>query len=143
MDFGDYRPILSGGLGAILATLICAAWSKWLPRSWNGKDASILQLQHRWAVRLANAAFFASLGAGIWMYYGGAYASNDWRPMGLATGAALSLPLLLLPLVAWSRRCSAAEAYVAFALNQKMPLWVLYPLLLLGLPLFAWSVASL
>jgi hypothetical protein len=143
LDFGDIRPVLSGTLGAIVAILVCAAWSRWLPRRMNGKHADTLQFQHRWAIRFANWTFLAGLGAALWMYRWGGYATNDWRPLGLGAGAALSLPLFVLPLAAWSRGCSAAEAYVAFALNQKTPLWVLYPLLLLGLPLFAFSIASL
>lgn len=139
----NWDPVLSGLLGGAIATLICAAWSKWLPKRMNGKHADTLQFQHRWAIRLANLSVIAGLGAALWLYQWGGYATNDWRPMGLGAGAALSSPLLVLPLAAWSRRCSAAEAYVAFALNQKVPLWVLYPLLLLALPLLAFSIASL
>ena len=138
-----WGPIESGLLGGTIATFICAAWSRWLPRSVNGKHAATLQFQHRWAIRFANLAFVAGIGAALGMYQWGGYASNDWRPLGLGAGMAFSLPLFVLPLMAWARRCSAAVAYVAFALNQKAPLWVLYPLLLLGLPLFAFSIASL
>ena len=143
MDFTEYRPILSGLLGGLVATILCAAWSKWLPRGMNGKAADILLLQHRVAVRLANAAFLAGIGIALYMYVWGGYVSNDWRPIALGTGISLTAPLVILPLVAWSRRCSAGEAYVAFALNQRMPVFVLYPLLVVGVALLAFAIAKL
>ncbi|NCT84288.1 MAG: hypothetical protein GXC94_14160 [Comamonadaceae bacterium] len=143
MDLGEYRPILSGLIGGVIATMMCSAWARWLPKGMNGKEPQTLQFEHRWAVRLANVAFFAGIACGLWMYGWGGYASNDWRPLAVTIGAAFSLPLLILALVTWFRRAPIGEAYAAYALNQRMPMWVLYPLSLLGLPLFAWGLASL
>lgn len=143
MDFSEYRPILSGLLGGLVATLVCAAWAKWLPKARNGKSPESLQLQHRLAVNIANATFLAGIGLALGMYAWGNYQSNDWRPIALGAGLACTAPLIVLPLVAWARRCSAAEAYVAFALNQKTPTFVLYPVLALGIPLFAFALAKL
>ena len=38
---------------------------------------------------------------------------------------------------------SAMEAYTAFALNQKVPMAVLYPLLALGIPLVILAIRHL
>jgi len=143
MDLSEFRPILSGLLGGLVATLLCAAWAKWLPRVKNGKSAETLQLQHRLAVNLANASFLAGIGLALAMYGWGNYQSNDWRPIGLGAGLAFTAPLVVLPLVALLRGTSPAEAYVAFALSQRTPLFVLYPLLVLGIPLLAFSAAKL
>ena len=142
MEFSEYRPIISGLLGAVVTTWLCAAWAKWLPKGKAGKDANTILLQNRIAVILANASFFTGLGIGIYLYFGAGYASNDWRPIALSTGIAFSAPLLVLPLVAKFRGTPIAEAYVAFALNQKTPMFVLYPILALGVPLLALAVAS-
>lgn len=141
MEFHEYRPIISGLLGGLIATLICAAWARWLPKGANGKAPETLLLQHRLAIRFANAAFFAGISLALYLYGWGGYESHDWRPIALGAGMAFAGPIFVLPLVAWSRRCSAAEAYIAFALNQKTPTLVLYPVLALGIPLtaIAWS----
>jgi hypothetical protein len=77
------------------------------------------------------------------MYGWGGYSSNDWRPIAFGAGISLTAPLGILPLVAWLRRSSAAEAYVAFALNQRMPVFVMYPLLIAGVALLAVASAAL
>jgi len=143
MEFHEYRPILSGLLGGLIAALMCAAWAKWLPKGLSGKAPETLLLQHRLAVRLANSVFFVGLGLAFYMYGWGGYRSQDWRPLALGGGLAFAGPIFVLPLVAWSRRCSATEAYIAFALNQKTPILVLYPLLALGIPLAAVAWAKL
>ena len=143
MELGEYRPILSGLLGGLIAALVCTTWAQWLPKGLNGKAPSTLLLQHRWAIRLSNGASLAGLCLTLAMYRWGGFASNDWRPVALGAGAALSAPLVVLPLVAIARRCAVAEAYIAFALNQRTPVAVLYPLLLLGIPLLAVAAVCL
>ena len=143
MDLAEYRPVLSGLLGGLAATLLCAAWARWLPKARNGKSPETLLLQHRLAVKLAHASFLAGIGLALAMYGSGAYRSNDWRPIALGAGLALTAPLVVLPLVAWWRGGAAAEAYVAFALHQRTPMVVLYPLLASGIPLLAFAVARL
>jgi hypothetical protein len=143
VDFTEYRPILSGLVGGLVATIVCAAWSKWLPRGMNGKTADILLRQHRTPVRFANVAFLAGICIALYMYGWGGYMSSDWRPIALGAGISLTAPLVILPLVAWSRRSSAGEAYIAFALSQRMPTFVLYPLLVVGVALLAVAIAKL
>jgi hypothetical protein len=143
VDFTEYRPILSGLMGGLVAAIVCAVWSRWLPRGANGKSASNLLLQHRATVRLANAAFLAGICIALYMYGWGGYSSNDWRPIAFGAGISLTAPLGILPLLAWLRRSSAAEAYVAFALNQRMPVFVMYPLLIAGVALLAVASAAL
>lgn len=143
MDFAEYRPILSGLIGGLVATIVCAAWSRWLPSGLNGKTVDELLVQHRAAVRFANAAFLGGICVALYMYGWGGYRSNDWRPIALGAGIALTAPLIILPLFAWSRRNSATEAYLAFALNQRMPVFVLYPLLVVGVALLAVAIVEL
>jgi hypothetical protein len=39
----------------------------------------------------------------------GTYPRNDWRPLGLGAGAALTAPLIVLPVVGMPRRQSVKE----------------------------------
>jgi hypothetical protein len=143
MDLGEHQPVLSGLLGATVASLLCIAWARWLPKGRNGKDRGLLLLQHKRAVALANWASLAGIGLALALYAWGGYSSSDWRPMGLGAGIALSSPLLVLPTVAYLRGCSPIEAYIAFALAQKTPIFIIYPLLLLGVPLLVFSLIRL
>ena len=106
MELGEYRPILSGLLGGLIAALVCTVWAQWLPKGLNGKAPSTLLLLHRWAIRLSNGASLAGLCLTLAMYW-------------------------------------VAEAYIAFALNQRTPVAVLYPLLSLGIPLLAVAAVCL
>jgi hypothetical protein len=143
VELAEYRPILSGLIGGLVAAVVCVAWSRWLPRGLNGKTAEELLMQHRATVRFANAAFVAGICIALYMYGWGGYRSNDWRPIAFGAGISLTTPLGILPLVAWMRRNSALEAYVAFALNQRMPVLVLYPLLVVGVALLVVASAEL
>jgi hypothetical protein len=143
MDFDEHRIMLSGFLGALVASLLCLAWARWLPKGRNSKDARILLLEHKLAVSLANWSFLAGIGLALVLYFWGDYASNDWRPMALGGGVAFSAPLLVLPAVAFFRRCSPVEAYIAFALDQRTPVFVLYPLLAIGVPLLVLAITHL
>lgn len=143
MEFSEYRPIISGLLGGLAATILCAAWAKWLPKGRNGKTPETLLLQHRFAVRLASFGAVSGIALALCMYVWGGYPSNDWRPIALGVGLCLSAPIFLLPLAAWLRKRSVAEAFIAFALNQRTPVFLLYPLLALGIPMVAVAVVSL
>ncbi|MES2049845.1 MAG: hypothetical protein V4447_15695 [Pseudomonadota bacterium] len=143
MGFSEIHPILSGLAGAFVASLLYTLWAKWLPTERNGKPASTLLLQHRLAILLSNGAFFVGFGITFSMYIWGGFPSNDWRPLGLGMGFAFCAPLAIVPSVAFIRRCSPTEAYVAYALSQKTPGFILYPLLFLGVPLLVISVIHL
>ncbi len=109
-------------------------WSGWLPKGQNGKSADTLKLQYRTEVWLANAATGAGILGALAMYFWGGYESNDWRPLALGFGFAFSAPLAVLPLVASFRGGKASEAFTAYALAQKTPPVLLFPLLALGIP---------
>ena len=143
MELAELRPILSGLVGGLVAAALGVWWARWLPRERNGKDPGILKLQYRSAIWLSNAAFLAGIFGAIAMYQWGGFASNDWRPMALGAGVAFCAPLIILPAVAMLRRCSPREAYHAYALSQRVPVVVLYPLLALGIPLVGLALAYL
>ena len=109
-------------------------WSRRLPKGQNGKSPETLRLQYRTEVLLANTAMGVGMLGGLAMYAWGGFASTDWRPLALCFGFAFSAPLAVLPLVAGARGTSPSEAFTAYALAQKTPPAILFPLLALGIP---------
>ena len=83
---------------------------------------------------LANTATGVGILGALAMYAWGGFASNDWRPFALGFGFAFSAPLAVLPLVARVRGGKPSEAFTAYALAQKTPPTILFPLLALGVP---------
>jgi hypothetical protein len=130
----EHGPVVSGIIGGLVAMGLAWLWSGWLPKGQNGKSAETLKFQYRIEVWLANAATGAGILGALAMYFWGGYASNDWRPFALGFGFAFSAPLLVLPLVAGVRGGKASEAFTAYALAQKTPPLILFPLLALGIP---------
>lgn len=72
-----------------------------------------------------------------------AFAANDWRPLGLGFGFALSAPPVVLPLVAWLGHLNVRECLVSYAIPQRPPIPLISALLLPGVPLVAIGVAKL
>ena len=134
MQFEDIRPIVSGLAGGMIAYGLYGLWSKSLPKQFNGKSASALKSQYRVAIWASNAAMAFGILWALALYQWWGYARNDWRPLGLGFGFALTAPLLLLPLTAVFIGGRPAEAYAAYALSQRTPAKYLYSLLLLGVP---------
>ena len=130
----EHSPVVSGVIGGLVAMGLAWLWSDWLPKGQNGKSPEALKLQYRTETWLANAATGAGMLGGLAMYAWGGFASNDWRPFALCFGFAFTAPLLVLPLVAGVRGGKPSEAFIAYALAQKTPPAILFPLLALGIP---------
>jgi hypothetical protein len=139
----DLRPILSGLAGAAIAGWISNRLARWIPGALNGKSADALLREHRWPILAANIAFALGLFGGLALYQWGHFARNDLRPVGLGFGFALSAPLLVLPLAAWLANLDVRESLVSYAISQRMPVALIYTVLLLGVPLFAVSLNAL
>ena len=140
MGFEDIRPVLSGLIGAVAAIVIGRWLSRWLPAKINGKGADELVRENGLSVQVGNAVMAAGLIGAVAAYKWADVNSNDWRPLGVAVGLALSTPITVVPLVARLRGRSGQEAVAAYAIKQKMPLMLLYATSAVGLPLLVFSV---
>lgn len=136
----EHSPVVSGVLGALIAMGLAWLWSGWLPKGHKGKSQETLRARYRAEIWLANLATGVGILGTLAMYAWGGFASNDWRPFALGFGFALSAPLAVLPLVALMRGGDAGEALVAYALAQKTPPLLLFPLLALGVPAFLLAI---
>jgi hypothetical protein len=143
MTFDDIRPIFSGLAGGVFALWLSRRLSRWIPTALNGTSAPVLVSEHRTAIRLANTLSIASFVGAIALYQSGVYRNNDWRPLGLGFGLALTGPLILLPIVAMLRRLSVKECLVAYAIDQRMPIPVICGVLIVGVPLLIISLVNI
>jgi hypothetical protein len=136
----EHSPVVSGVIGGLIAMGLAWLWSGWLPKGQNGKSPETLKFQYRREVWLANTATGAGMLGALAMYFWGGHASNDWRPLALGVGFAFSAPLAVLPVVASLRGGKASEAFTAYALAQKTPPMLLFPLMSLGVPALLFAV---
>lgn len=140
MQFEDIRPVLSGIVGGLVAMGVYRLWSGSLPKGLNGKSAETLLLQYRSAIWISNTASILGILFSLALSTWGSYASNDWRPLALGFGTAFSAPLAILPIVSSVIGGNISEAYIAYAIAQKTPPMLLYPLLALGVPVLCLGI---
>ncbi len=143
MSFDDLRPVLSGIAGGAVAVWLGHRLSRWIPASLNGKTQERLLQEHRIAILVANVLAAAGFLGALSLYQWGGFARNDWRPIGLGFGLALTAPLIAVPAVSWIIGRSVSEGLVSYAVSQRMPIAVIYGLLLLGVPLLFVSIEHL
>ena len=144
MEIATLRPILSGLIGAAIALWFLRKISKWVPTTCSGRPISEIMDKHRWKVRGANALGFAALFGGVALYKLDLFASNDWRGLGLAFGAACVLPALFLILTAaFNGREAIREALVSYAVGQGTPPLLLNGIMAAGTILLFVTLASL
>ncbi len=138
------RPMLSGLVGALVAWWLTRLWARWIPDVVGGRSRAQLDAEHGWKVRAVNALMLAGLAAGVASYPLGIASRNDWRGLGVGIFLAVTLPLLLV-LLASARGGARAfkECAVLFAITQRTPLFILVPLLVLGLGVGVAALVSL
>ena len=142
METMSLGPVVSGLVGGVLATLLCSAWSRWVPEVCNRKSASVLLRQNRPAIWTVNAIFFAGIGLALWLYNTDYFPSNDWRGLGFGLGIGCASVFLILPLFSLVGGRSPKEAFVAYAIAQRTPIFVLYTILVFGVSGLVASLAS-
>jgi hypothetical protein len=144
LDLVSIRPVLSGIIGAAIAAWLLRRLSRWVPVTCSDRPIKDVLYQHRWKVRLANALGFACLIGGVVLYKVGAFASNDWRGIGLAFGGACLVPTLVLvgaSLPGGSR--AIREALVAYAVGQNTPPMLQNAIIAVGIVIFFISIGAL
>jgi hypothetical protein len=116
---------------------------RWLPRSVDGKDADELLHDNRRLIRVANASILLGIATGLAMYTMIGFSEHDIRPIGLATGIALSGPLTVLRVGSALQGRQFAQVAAAYAIHQKLPLGALYALAGLGTAMLVLTALSL
>ena len=144
MDELSLRPVISGIVGGLFAWWLTTKWSRWIPDRVGAKKVDALISENRWRIRVANTLFFCVIALGIALFNNGYFAPSDWRGFGMIAGIAFVAPLAFLYLSALHLgQIRVQEAFVAYAINQRLPMVVLYALVTIGLIVLCVSVATL
>ena len=140
MDFDTVRPIISGLVGATIAGWLAIKWAGRLPSSKHPAKQRELVDQQRTILRCANVGAGIGIGSGLILYFGGFLSRYDWRGLGVAAGLMALLPVVVI--VAGNLRGglrSIKNGFLAYAIDQKTPVFLLYFLMTLMVAGGVWA----
>jgi len=144
MEFDTIRPIISGLIGATIAGWLAVRWTKRLPHANNQSTQRKLAKNQKGVVRAANIGAGIGIATGLILYLGGFMDDRDWRGLGLAMGLMALLPMLVIIIANFkggSRQ--VREGFAAYALAQKAPSAILFPLMGLMVCGGVWAAIAL
>jgi hypothetical protein len=127
----EFRPFVSGIIGALMAFLLSCALNKSFPDYYSGK--SIENVKAEYGKQSRAIKFFSALGfsCGISLYFLDLIPRHDWRGFGLALGLTGTFPLLYLVylVVVEKSLTGATDVLNAFARIQRTPRLLMYTML--------------
>jgi hypothetical protein len=127
MDFESIRPLISGLIGGVIGVWLLRKLAKGVPEICGIKTADELVQENKSKILVSNMLFFGALASGVLLYHLGIFGRNDWRGLALSFGLATVAPVLFLFLASMKGgRQRVKEAYVAYAVAQRVPIAVLY-----------------
>jgi hypothetical protein len=133
MELEAIRPVISGLIGGAISVWLLGRLAKSVPDTGGIKGADELVRENKTKILVSNILFFATLVGGVALYHFGYFERNDWRGLLLVFGIATVAPVLFLffsSVAGGAQRVK--EAYVAYAVAQRVPLGVLYAGFALG-----------
>lgn len=142
MEFDSIRPVISGLIGGAITIAYAAWWERRRSSSQRFSDEELIG-NYRVVSHAANVMFFCGIAVALGMYFFKQFDSHDWRPLGLGFGGGCAGSLLCLTIMPLLTRQHIGEAYSAFALMQKVPLWLLLPVFVGGTVVFFVAALSL
>lgn len=143
MELGEFRPIISGLLGGLIAIWLGTTLRRWIPSVCNGKSVEILILEYRYAIRCANMLLVIGLLFAGTLYWAHTFPKEDWRALALGVGGGCLAALLSLAFSAVLKRSPMKEAYVAYAVSQQAPVLVIFSILTICVVLFFIAASTL
>jgi hypothetical protein len=133
MDLESIRPIISGLIGGAISVWLLRRLAKSVPEARGIKRADELVQENKSKILVSNILFLATLVGGVALYHFGYFERNDWRGLLLIFGIATVAPVLFLFISSVAGGVQRIkEAYVAYAVAQRVPLGVLYAGFALG-----------
>ena len=144
MEFDTIRPIISGLIGATIAGWFAVRWLRRLPHADNQSTQRKLVKNQKGVVRAANIGAGIGIATGLILYLGGFMDDNDWRGLGLTMGVMALLPILVIIIANFEGGIrQVREGFAAYALAQKVPSAILFPLMGLMLCAGLWATIEL
>lgn len=117
-------------------------WARWLPKVCNRKSVETLVLEYRYAIWFANIMFALGLAGTMALWMSKTIGNDDWRAAGLGIGGGCFAMIIGLALFGIVRRCPLKEAFVAYAVSQKTPVFLIYGILICGVVSFFVAASS-
>lgn len=143
MDFDTIRPIISGLVGATVATFLGLKWSKRLPLAGNQSEQKELLRIQKNTIRIANVGAGIGMITGLILYLGGFSSDTDWRGLGLCLGLMSFLPSVVIVIANISKGIEGIkDGFNAYAISQKAPVVFLYPVMLLMIFAGLWAIVA-
>ncbi len=125
-------PVLSAIAGTAIAWWLKTRWAKWVPVHFGGKDRRELLEQHSSSIRVAHWLTVLGFLAGALPYLTGSLSKYDWRGLGVAVGLGCFLPMAYFAAANARGGVEAIkEALIAYAIWQKTPPRLLFPVMAL------------
>ena len=143
MTFDDIRPIVSGLVGVAIAIWLGRAMNSRMRARLGANRVDALLASHRVTVRIANGMFAAGILGALAMHRVIGFSDNDWRPLALGGGFALSAPLLVMVGSAILAGEDPRESVLAYAVSQKIPVPLINAAAVVGLAVFLAAATSL
>ena len=116
--------------------------ARWVPEVCNGKSVKTLVIEYRYAIWFANFLFTLGLAGTMVLWVSKAFGKDDWRPLGLGMGGGCFAMIIGLALFGIVRRSPLKEAFVAYAVSQKTPVFLIYGILICGVVSFFVAASS-
>ncbi|HKU17423.1 MAG TPA: hypothetical protein VJQ52_23715 [Steroidobacteraceae bacterium] len=133
MDLESIRPAISGLIGGAVSVWLLRRLSQSVPETCGTKGVDELVQENKLKILVSNIVFFASLAGGVALYHIGYFDRRDWRGLLLVFGIATIAPALFLFVSSIAGGVQRVkEAYVAYAIAQRVPPGVVYAGFALG-----------
>ena len=116
--------------GASLSKWIANRFADKIPRRSGKKSARQLHSENRSRIIVANILAGLGLFFGITLYIIGVFPDHDWRGAGIGMGLMCLSPLLWILVSTISQgKQRVRECFTAYAISQKAPPFLLYPVM--------------
>jgi hypothetical protein len=133
MDTEWVRPIVSGILGALLASWGLRRLERYASKADPGFDAESILHRSKIRQRVAACVFFMPIAVGIYLFKAGIVATNSWYVLAAVFGTAVLLPYGYLIVTSFARNApTARDVLLAQAIKSKTPLWAYFVLIVLA-----------
>ena len=130
MDIEWLRPVVSGILGAFLASWLLQRLEPYASKADAGFDVESILHRSKTRQRVAACLFFVPIAVGIYLYKAGFIATNSWYGLAATFGTAVLSPYSYLIVTSFAKNAPAArEILFAQAIKSKTPLWAYYGLI--------------
>ena len=114
--------------------------SKYIPKTFQGKTKKEITQQYKTKIYFVNTMFLTSLISSAYLYNTSYFSEYDWKGVSFIFGFGLSTPLYIVLLYfLQGMQVNAKEFLFAYSISEKIPIFILLTVNLLGFCAFICS----